>query len=162
MLKLIFEKGGDVMKFSVETLGKIAAQGRNYASMLVGFIGGVGIISAAQSKGLTDSLNEIAAGVSQIIHGATSIWQILIAAFPFLAVWFAKMAGNSAKTTSQAAAVQAAVKEANGNPNTQLPLQTKAAILDAAASLPEVKPTTIKVSDPVLAVAVPAQNVVSK
>ena len=29
------------MKFSVETIGKIAAQGRNYASMLVGFIGGV-------------------------------------------------------------------------------------------------------------------------
>ena len=137
------------MKFSVETIGKFWAQGRNYASMLVGFIGGVGI-------------NEIAAGVSQIIHGATSIWQILIAAFPFLAVWFAKMAGNSAKTTSQAAALNAAVKEANGNPNTQLPLQTKAAILDAAASLPEVKPATIKVSDPVLATAVPASNVVSK
>ena len=150
------------MKFSVETIGKIAAQGRNYASMLVGFIGGVGVISAAQSKGLTDSLNEIAAGVSQIVHGATSIWQILLAAFPFLQTAFVDLAGNSAKTTSQAAALNAAVKEANGNPNTQLPLQTKAAILDAAASLPEVKPATIKVSDPVLATAVPASNVVSK
>jgi len=134
MLKLIFEKGGDVMKFSVETLGKIAAQGRNYASMIVGFIGGVGIISAAQSKGLTDSLNEIAAGVSQIIHGATSIWQILIAAFPFLAVWFAQIAGKSANIESQSKAIAAAVND----PNTPISSTVKDTLVTTAvAAAPE-------------------------
>lgn len=145
------------MKFSVETIGKIWAQGRNYASMLVGFIGGVGIISASQSKGLTDSLTEIANGVSQIAHGATSIWQILLAAFPFLAVWFAKMAGNSAKTTSQAAAVQAAVND----PATPISLETKATILDTAVTAGEVK-APIVVKDPALADATQSNKVVAK
>lgn len=145
------------MKFSVETLGKLAAQGRNYASMLVGFIGGVGIISASQSKGLTDSLTEIANGVSQIAHGATSIWQILIAAFPFLVVLFAKIAGNSASTTSQAAAVQAAVND----PTKPVSLEAKATILDTAVAAGEVK-TPIVVSDPILANAAQSNKVVSK
>ena len=145
------------MNFSVETIGKIWAQGRNYASMIVGFIGGVGIISAAQSKGLTDSLNEIAAGISQIVHGATSIWQILIAAFPFLAVWFAQLASNSAKTTNQAAAVKAAVND----PLTPVSLETKATILDTAVAAGEVK-APIVVKDPVLASITQSDKVVSK
>ena len=145
------------MKFSVETLGKIAAQGRNYASMLVGFIGGVGIISASQSKGLTDSLTEIANGVSQIVHGATSIWQILIAAFPFIAVWFASIAGKSATTDSQAAAVKAAVND----PTKPVSLQAKANIMDTAVAAGEVK-TPIIVSDPVLAASTQSNKVVSQ
>lgn len=142
------------MPFSTETIGKLWASGRNYASMVVGFIGGVGIISAAQSKGMTDSLTEIYNGVNMIVHGATSFWQIAIAAFPILAVLFAKLASNSAKTDNQAAAVQAAVKD----PNTPISFDTKVSLLDATANINE-KPKII-VPDPVLAEAVPANNVV--
>lgn len=141
----------------METVGKIWAQGRNYASMFVGFIGGVGIISASQSKGLTDSLTEIANGVSQIAHGATSIWQILIAAFPFIAVWFASIAGKSASTTNQAAAVQAAVND----PATPISIETKAAILDTAVAAGEIK-SPIVVSDPALAEATQSKKVIAK
>lgn len=151
------------MTFSSETIGRLLASGRNYGSTIVGFIGGIGIMSASQSKGLTDSLNEIFNGLSMIVHGATSGTQILMAAFPIIGALFAKWASNTAKTSNQAAAVQTAVKEANGNPATQLPLETKAKILDAAASLPEVKAgAPIKVDDPVLANAVPAPNVVAR
>ena len=146
------------MAFSTETIGKLWASGRNYASMIVGFIGGVGIISAAQSKGLTDSLNEIFSGVNQIVHGATSLWGILVAAFPILAVLFAKLASNSASTTNQAAAVQAAIKD----PNTAVSVETKASVLDAALAIPEVKTPVITVSDPVLASITPNANVVVK
>lgn len=150
------------MKFSSETIGRLLASGRNYASSLIGFMTAIGLMTAAQSKTLGDSLGEIASGVNQIIHGATSAWVVLAAIGAPLVPLFARWASNSAKTTNQAAAVVAAVKEANGNPATQLPIETKAKILDAAASLPEVKDTPIKVGDPVLANAVPAANVVAR
>ncbi len=116
------------MKLSVETIGKLWASGRNYASMIVGFIGGIGLISASQSKGLTDSLTEIFNGVSMIAHGATSFWQVLVAAFPLLAIWLAKMASNSAKVENQAAAVKAAVVD----PNTPITPEVKDTVLQAA------------------------------
>jgi hypothetical protein len=39
------------MTFSTETIGRLLASGRNYASTIVGFIGGVGIISARSPRG---------------------------------------------------------------------------------------------------------------
>jgi hypothetical protein len=145
--------------FSTETIGRLYASGRNYASVIVGFIGGIGLMSASQSKGLTDSINEIFNGISMIAHGATSAWQILVVAFPVISVVMAKWASNSAKTTSQAAAVQAAIKD----PNTPVPFEAKAAVLDAAISLDDVKKdqTKITVTDPILAKAVPDRNVVA-
>lgn len=116
------------MNISTETVGRLLASGRNYASTIVGFIGGVGVISAAQSKGLTDALGEIFNGLSMIVHGATSMWQILVVAFPIIGIIMARMASNSAKVTNQAPAVLAAVKD----PNTPIPPETKAAIITAA------------------------------
>lgn len=116
------------MTISSETVGRLLASGRNYASTVVGFIGGVGVISAAQSKGLTDALGEIFNGLSMIVHGATSMWQILVVAFPIIGIVMAKMASNSAKTVNQAAAVQAAVVD----PNTPISPETKASIVVAA------------------------------
>lgn len=146
------------MAFSTETVGKVLASGRNIVSMFVGVVGGVGIMSVAQEKGLTDAFNEIFNGLSMIVHGATSAWQILIVAFPLLAGIMAKFALNSAKTENQAVAVQAAVKD----PNTVVTVEAKAALLDATANLPEVpKDKPIEVDDPVLATAVPAPNVIA-
>lgn len=147
------------MAFSTETIGRLYASGRNYTSLLVGFIGGVGIISASQSKGLTEAFAEIFNGVSQIVHGATSIWQILVVAFPLIGVVMAKLASKSAKTDNQAASVQAAVKD----PNTPISFETKASLLDATASLPEIRrdETKIVVDDKILAKAVPANIVVA-
>lgn len=116
------------MALSSETVGRLLASGRNYASVVVGFIGGVGVVSASQQKGLSDALSEIFNGLSMVFHGATSLWQILIVAFPIIGVIMAKMASNSAKMTNQAPAVLAAVKD----PATPIPPETKTAIIAAA------------------------------
>lgn len=142
------------MAFSTETIGRVLASGRNIASTVAGFMGGIGIMSAAQSKGLTESINEIATGVGQIVHGATSAWGILVVAFPVIGAIMAKFAATSAKTENQAIAVQAAVKD----PNTVITTQAKVALLDAAAeSVPLAKP--IVVNDPGLANLVPSEKV---
>ena len=144
------------MAFSTETIGRLWASGRNYANLILGFASGIGIVSVSQSKGLTDSLGEIYNGVSLIIHGSTSAWQILaVIAAPIIGPFLAKMASNSAKTSSQAAAVQSAVKD----PATPVSIETKASILDAALNIPEVKTSEIKVSDPVLASITPSNKV---
>lgn len=144
------------MAFSTETVGKLLASGRNYVSLFVGLVGGVGLMSAAQQKGLTDAVNEIGSGLSQIVHGATSAWQIMVVAFPIIGVVMAKMASNSAKTDNQAAALQAAAKD----PNTVVSVQAKASILDAAATAaPLAKPIEIK--DEKLAELVPSLQVIA-
>jgi hypothetical protein len=89
------------MPFSPETVNRLFASGRNYVSVIVGFIGGIGIMSASQSKGLVDAFNEIFNGLSMIVHGATDAWGILVVAFPIIGVLMARMASNSATTASQ-------------------------------------------------------------
>ena len=144
------------MNFSTETIGQIWAQGRNYINSGLGLLTGIGLMSAAQDKGLMDSLGEIYTGVSQVIHGATSAWQIIVViAAPILTPVIAWFASKSAKTSSQAAAVVTALKD----PNTPVTLETKAAVLDAVANIPEVKTPQIKVDDPALANMVPSAKV---
>lgn len=147
------------MAFSTETVGRLYASARNYTSLFVGIIGGIGIMSVPQSKGLTDAFNEVFNGLSMIAHGATSVWQIVVVAFPIIGVLMAQLASRSAKTDNQAASVQAAVKD----PNTPVSFETKAALLDATANLPEIKrdETKIVVDDKILAKAVPANIVVA-
>jgi hypothetical protein len=133
------------MQLSTETVGRLYASGRNYLGQILAFASGIGVISAAQNKGLIDSLNEIYTGVVQIVHGATSFWQIIaVVAAPIIGPILAKWASNSASTKSQAAAVVAAVND----PNTNVAEETKVSIVNAAASLPEVE----KVVAPPLAV----------
>lgn len=144
------------MAFSTETIGRLLASGRNYASTIVGFVGGIGLMSASQSKGLSDSVGEIFNGLSMVVHGATSAWQILAVAFPIIGVLLAKIASNSAKVTNQAAAVQAAVKD----PNTTVSIEAKASILDAAAEAAPLA-SKIEVKDEKLAELVPSANVVA-
>lgn len=116
------------MNISTETIGRLLASGRNYASTVVGFIGGVGLVSASQDKGLMDSVNEIVNGLSMVLHGATTMWQILMVAFPIIGIIMAKMASNSAKVVNQAAAVKAAVVD----PNTPITPEAKTEIVAAA------------------------------
>lgn len=143
------------MNISTETIGKWLAEGRNYGSIIVGFVGGIGLMSAAQQKGLTDALSEMANGISLIAHGASSFWQILIVAFPIIGVAFAKWAKSSASVDNQAAAVKTAIND----PNTTVSKEAKVSIVGAAADLPEVSKV---VAEPVLANAVPSDTVVTK
>lgn len=122
------------MTFSTETIGRLLASGRNYASTIVGFIGGVGLMSASQQKGFTDALNEIFNGLSQIVHGATSLWQILIVAFPVIGVLMARLASNSAKVSNQAVALKAAIVD----PNTSIPAEVKTVVLEAATEVKKI------------------------
>ena len=116
------------MAISSETIGRLLASGRNYASTIVGFIGGIGLMSASQQKGFSDAIGEIFNGLCQVVHGATSLWQILIVAFPIIGIFMAKLASNSAKVSNQAPAVLAAVVD----PNTPITPETKTAIVAAA------------------------------
>ena len=116
------------MAISSETIGRLLASGRNYASVLAGFVGGIGLMSAAQQKGFSDAINEIFNGLSEVVHGATSLWQILVVAFPIIGILMARFASNSAKVSNQAPAVLAAVID----PNTPITPETKTAIVAAA------------------------------
>jgi hypothetical protein len=146
------------MNISTETIGRVYASGRNYLNLIIGFASGIGVVSASQSKGLTDSLSEIYNGLSQVVHGATSFWQIIaVVAAPIVGPILARMASNSAKIANQAAAVQTAVKD----PKTTVSTETKISILDAAAeSVSLAKPIEIK--DKAIAAAVPSDKVIAK
>jgi hypothetical protein len=146
------------MTFSTETIGRLYASGRNYINSGLGLLTGIGLMSAAQNKGLTDSLTEIYNGVSQIVHGATSAWQIIaVVAAPILTPIIARWASKSATVDSQAAAVQTAAKD----PNTVVSQVAKASMLDAVAeTAPLAKPIVIK--DAALAAAVPSDKVVTQ
>jgi len=139
------------MNISTETLGRLFASGRNYVSIVVGFIGGIGLMSAAQQQGVTDAFKQIFDGLSQIVHGATSLWQILVVAFPIIGVWMASIASRTAKVSSQAAAVQAAVND----PNTVVSSETKVAIASAAADavLDKSTPTPSEAKEAILTAA---------
>lgn len=119
------------MPISTETVGRLLASGRNYVSTVVGFIGGIGLMSAAQQKGVTDAFTEIFNGLSQIVHGATSLWGILVVAFPIIGIWMAQIASKSASVPKQAEAIKAAVAD----PNTPIPPEAKKAIVDAAKAV---------------------------
>lgn len=123
------------MNISTETIGRLWASGRNYINLILGFAAGTGVISAAQDKGLMDSLAEMYNGVSMIIHGATSAWTILaVIAAPIVGPILARMASNSAKATNQAVAVKAAIVD----PNTPVTPELKAAVIDAAIEVKKI------------------------
>lgn len=120
------------MSISTETIGRLLASGRGYAQYFTGMATMLGIFSAAQSKDITDSISEIATGVSQIVHGFTSIWQIAaVVLTPIISVVLAKWSSNTAKVANQAAAVKAAVVD----PNTPIPPEVKETIITTAKAV---------------------------
>lgn len=123
------------MAFSTETIGRLYASGRNYINSGIGLLTGIGLMSAAQNKGLTDALNEMYNGVSQIVHGATSAWTILaVLLAPIVTPILARMASNSAKVSNQAPAVLEAIKD----PNTPISPEVKATVLEAATEVKKI------------------------
>ena len=94
------------MAISSETIGRLLASGRNYISTIVGFIGGIGLMSVSQQKGVSD-------------------------AFPVIGVWMAQMASKSATVTSQAAALKTAVAD----PKTSIPPEAAKNIVEAAKAV---------------------------
>ena len=119
------------MAISSETIGRLLASGRNYISTIVGFIGGIGLMSVSQQKGVSDAFNEIFNGLSEIVHGATSLWGVLVVAFPVIGVWMSQMASKSATVTSQAAALKTAVAD----PKTSIPPEAAKNIVEAAKAV---------------------------
>jgi hypothetical protein len=120
------------MNISTETIGRLLASARGYTQYAVGFATSLGLLTAANSKGLSDGFSDIFAGISQTLHGFTSVWQIgVVVLGPIMAVVLAKWSSNTAKTSSQAAAVKAAVVD----PNTPISPETKAAIVVAATEV---------------------------
>lgn len=120
------------MNISTETVGRLLASGRNYAGQIIAFTSGIGLMSAAQNKGLMDALNEMYMGASLMVHGATSFWTIAaVVLAPIVGPMLARWASRSAKTDNQAAAVKAAVID----PNTPISPEAKAAIVVAAKEI---------------------------
>jgi short subunit fatty acids transporter len=120
------------MNISTETIGRLLASARGYTQWFVGFCTSLGLISAANSKTLTDSFAEVWNGVSMIVHGFTSIWQVgVVVLGPIIAVVLAKWSSNTAKTANQAAAVQAAVVD----PNTPISPAVKETIITTAKAV---------------------------
>lgn len=145
------------MALSIETVNKALAQVRGYAQYGMGLATMLGVMTAAQQKGALDAFSDIGAGLAQVIHGATNLWTIgVVVAGPFISFALAQWSKARSTTESHAAEVQAAVKD----PNSPISFEAKKSILDATANLAEVKPHDIPVSDPVLARAVDAPNVV--
>lgn len=123
------------MAFSTETIGRLLASGRNYVGQVIAFAGGIGVMSAAQEKGLTDALNEIWTGISQVVHGASSAWTIIaVVAAPIIGPLLARWASNSAKVDKQAAAIVTAIKD----PNTPISPEVKAVVLEAATEVKKI------------------------
>jgi len=139
--------------FSVESVNKGLAAFRGYAQYFIGIGTGIGLIKASDGTDISQALGQVIDGLNQVVTGGHTLW---VALLPFGSVALAWWSSWTAKTTNQAAQVQAAVKD----PNTVVPIEAKVALLDAAAKLPEVnKDTPILVSDLKLAQAVPAHNV---
>jgi hypothetical protein len=145
------------MKISTETIGKWYAEGRNYGSMALGLLTGIGVMSAAQQQGMMDALNQMYQGVLMIVSGATSFYQILIVAFPIVGIMLAKMAKKSATVDSQSKAVLTAAQD----PNTEISKGATANLLAAAAeSAPLAQPIIVK--DKELAEIAPSDKVIAK
>lgn len=145
------------MKISTETIGKWYAEGRNYGSMALGLLTGIGVMSAAQQQGMMDALNQMYQGVLMIVSGATSFYQILIVAFPIVGVMLAKMAKKSASVDNQSKAVLAAAQD----PNTEISKGATANLLAAAAESAPLA-DKIKVTDKELAELAPTDKVIAK
>lgn len=146
------------MAFSSETTGRLLASGRNYAGQIIAFAGGIGVMSAAQQKSLSEGLGQVVDGIMMVIHGGATMWTVLaVVAAPIIGPVLARWASNTAKTSNQATAVKAAVEESKTN-GVVIPLDVKATIVDATAALPEVV-GEIKVTDKALELATESTQV---
>lgn len=143
---------------SIETIAKIYAQGRNYANQLLGAVVMFGIMTAAQQKQIMDGLSDFYNGLVLAFTGASHVWQVLVIVFgPIIGGLLAKKASNSASTKSQAASLVERAKDPNGSGT-----EAKAAVLDAATKLTDVKINGTIEAPPEVANAVPSAQVVAK
>lgn len=148
------------MGLSIETVRRFYASGRNYANYFLGVATTLGFVSASQSKTLTDSFNEIVNGVSQIVHGATSIWQVgVVVLGPVTGVILARFASNSASTASQMASVKAA---ANDPTDPEKAKAAQAAMLTAVTTTNGINVEGVIKAPPEVASAVPSAQVIAK
>lgn len=126
------------MQFSLETVARIYAGGRNQINQVLGFAAGVGVITVAQDQGAMDAIDQIGKGLSLIFHGASSLYSIGIVvlgpAVGWVMTWYAQ---RSAKTDNKAPAVLAEVVD----PKTPVSIEAKTAVLQAAKIVTATDPT---------------------
>ena len=166
------------MAFSIETIGRLWAAGRNLGNQAIGIMVGAGLATAAQQQGFVEALDQIWKGAQMIYSGGSSLYAIgIVVLGPPIGWFWSYVAQRSAKTDSQAAAVHAAVADPNTlvsaetqksiiqttasiaqSNNLEVSKDAKVVLLDATASLPEVV-SDIKVADPELAAATASPQV---
>jgi len=166
------------MVFSIETVGRIWAAGRNLGNQAIGVAVGAGLATAAQQQDFLTAVDQIWKGAQMIYSGGSSLYAIgIVILGPPIGWFWSYVAQRSAKTDSQAAAVKAAVADpatlvsaktqksiiettasiAQSN-NLEVSKDAKVVLLDATAALPEVV-GDIKVADPELALATASTQV---
>jgi hypothetical protein len=166
------------MAFSIETVGRLFAAGRNLGNQAIGIAVGAGLATAAQQQSFVDSLDQIWKGAQMIYQGGSSLYALgIVVLGPPLGWFFTYVSQRSAKTDNQAAAVHAAVADPNTmvsaetqksiiqttasiaqSNNLEVSKDAKVVLLDATAALPEVV-GDIKVVDPDLAAATASPQV---
>ena len=98
------------MAFSIETIGRLWAAGRNLGNQAIGIMVGAGLATAAQQQGFVEALDQIWKGAQMIYSGGSSLYAIgIVVLGPPIGWFWSYVAQRSAKTDSQAAAVHAAV-----------------------------------------------------
>lgn len=118
------------MAFSIETIGRVWAAGRNLGNQAIGIAVGAGLATAAQQQGFVEALDQIWKGAQMIYSGGSSLYAIgIVVLGPPLGWFWTYVAQRSAKTDNQAAAIHAAVLD----PNTTLSKDAKVSIVSAAA-----------------------------
>lgn len=103
----------------------------------------LGQINPDQVKSLTDSMNDFTTGIGMAVGALSKMWIVL---GPVAAIWLGKIGMSAASTKGLISGLLKAASE----PNATKSVEVKSAILDAAASLPEVA-SDIRVTDPALA-----------
>ena len=160
------------MAFSIETVGRVWAAGRNLGNQAIGMAVGAGLATASQQADFLTAVDQIWKGAQMIYSGGSSLYALgVVVLGPAIGWYWSYVAQRSAKTDSQAAAVHAAVADPNTmvsaetqksiiqttasiaqSNNLEVSKDAKVVLLDATAALPEVV-SDIKVADPELAAA---------
>lgn len=151
------------MKISLETIRQTYAAGRNYANYFLGVATTLGLLSSAQNKTIMDSLSDIAAGIGQIVHGFTSIWQVgTVVLGPVIGIVLAQLASHSATAKSQAASLAASASAAPSQSTTNAQVALLTAVTAVEKQAPDMTIQGKIVASPEVANAVPSNKVVSQ
>lgn len=134
--------------FNSLTTGQWWAAGRNYISFGLGILATLGIVTVIQSHDALGAIDQITAGLKQVVAGLTTLATIAGT------VITAHKAAHKASPTEQVKSVAAIAND----PTQPASTDAKAALLTAAVSVPEVKHIEIAAVDTSQAATVEVRN----